>query len=562
MKTISYILLFLLTCSFLPACTKLDEEWYDRVVPETFYKSENDIKAALYRPFTHARWYVIHDRWRVNELTADQFIVTTKGPHWYDGGVNERFHYHTWTVEDGWIWETWRGTLMGVALALDTKQDLEKLDYTKFKLTQQTKDDHLNQLNALIAYFYMRGMDFFGGLPLFTSLDQANLPRNSDEETFRFVEKLLKEAIPKLPARKAGQTEEGAIRQGTAAAMLAALYLNAETYIRKPMYTECARLCEELIAGKYGSYQLDAAWNGPFSFNNDKSPEIIWSMPSQFNKLQYDWFFGNFYHYNTRVYFDVDMGASNGGHMQPSRRPDSTLYKNTFRLGSPYEKFDNGDIRKGPYVYQGNGNYTGMFLQGKQISPLTGDTCVGTQEYKDKLLIFDDRVGRFTEVGPGKKYPSVDQLPSKVSEGEENTGIRLVKTPIPPDSEKSLRWGGDHAVIRLAEIYFMLAECKWRSGDRNGAATLINQVRRRNFVNGTDPNPATGANLDEYRMLDEWGVEFLGEGRRRTDLVRWGKFVTDAWWDHQPSGKKHLNRFPVPQQAISGNNNLQQNDGY
>jgi hypothetical protein len=563
MKIFSKYTVILAAClSVSQSCTNLDEKWYDKVVPETFFKSEADIKAALYRPFTHARWYVANDRWRAQELSADHFVVTTKGPHWYDGGNYERIHYHKWTIEDGWIWETWRGTLMGIALALDTKQDLEKLDYSRFKLSQKDKDDHINQLNSLIAYFYMRGLDFFGGLPIFESLEGENLPRNTDVETFNHVEKLLKEAITKLPAKAAGQPEEGAIRQGTAAAMLAELYFNAENYIRKPMYAECAKICEDLIAGKYGSYQLDGKWNGPFNFSNDKSPEIIWSMPSQFNKLQYDWFYGDFYHYNSREYFGVDLGASNGIHLQPSRRPDSTLYNTAFKLGSPYEKFDASDLRKHPYQYQGSGSYTGMFLTGKQISPLTGDTCFGTQEYKNKLITLDDRVGRFSEVGPGKQYASVSELPSKVSQGEENTGIRLVKAPIPPDSEKSLRWGGDHAVIRLTEIYYTLAECKWRSGDRAGAASLINEVRKRNFENGTDPNPATAANLDQYRMLDEWGTEFMGEGRRRTDLVRWNKFVSEPWWDHTPSNNKFLNRFPVPLQAISGNNNLKQNEGY
>jgi hypothetical protein len=50
--------------------------------------------------------------------------------------------------------------------------------------------------------------------------------------------------------------------------------------------------------------------------------------------------------------------------------------------------------------------------------------------------------------------------------------------------------------------------------------------------------------------------------RRRTDLIRWNMFVTESWWDHKPSNSTHLCRFPVPQQAISGNNALQQNPGY
>ena len=56
-------------------------------------------------------------------------------------------------------------------------------------------------------------------------------------------------------------------------------------------------------------------------------------------------------------------------------------------------------------------------------------------------------------------------------------------------------------------------------------------------------------------MLDEWGIEFLCEGRRRTDLVRWGVFTTEPWWDHAPSDASR-NRYPVPSLAISGNNKL------
>ena len=45
-------------------CTKLDQQFYDKVTPETFFKSKKDIMAALYRPFTHARWYLGDDRFR------------------------------------------------------------------------------------------------------------------------------------------------------------------------------------------------------------------------------------------------------------------------------------------------------------------------------------------------------------------------------------------------------------------------------------------------------------------------------------------------------------------
>lgn len=552
-----YLSLLLLLLFAGIGCTDLEEKWYSSVVPETFFKTEKDVKAALYRPFTHARWYVTGDRWNLQEYTADQFAITTKGPHWYNGGENYRYHYHTWTINDGWIWESWRGTLMGVALALDTKQDLENLDYSTVGLTDADKADHLMQLQTLIAFFYMRGLDYFGGLPIFTSNEGENLPRSTDKETFDHVEKLLLEAIPSLPKKQTGEKEEGAIKQAAAATMLAQLYFNAEAYIGENRFNECATICQDIIDGKYGEYSLDQDWFGPHDFYNNDSPEIIWSTPSEFNKLQYDWFWNYFFHYETFKYFGLDGGAWNGAHMQPSRNPAGDIYGG-FKLGKPYEKFDDGDLRKKPYVYKGGGKYEGMFLVGRQESPY--GTSYGTQEYKGEVISFVDQVARFTKVG--SDYPDIESLSSTMADGEENSGVRLVKVPQPNLTDESLRWGADHPIIRLAEVYYMLAECKLRNGEKDAAAQLINQVRARNFENGDDPNPATADNLDKYRMLDEWGTEFLGEGRRRTDLIRWNAFVTEAWWDHESSGSEHLRRFPVPQNALSGNNALEQNPGY
>ena len=67
-----------------------------------------------------------------------------------------------------------------------------------------------------------------------------------------------------------------------------------------------------------------------------------------------------------------------------------------------------------------------------------------------------------------------------------------------------------------------------RLGDKNGAADIINSIRKRNFEGGNDPDPVTAANLDKYRMLKEWMQEFLREARRRTDLIRWDAYVTEV----------------------------------
>jgi hypothetical protein len=63
-------------------------------------------------------------------------------------------------------------------------------------------------------------------------------------------------------------------------------------------------------------------------------------------------------------------------------------------------------------------------------------------------------------------------------------------------------------------------------------------------------------------MLDEWMIEFLGEARRRTDLIRWDAYVTEKWWDHEPSNNKNWERFPISEKSLASNNLLVQNPGY
>lgn len=541
----------------------LDEKFYSEVTPETFFTSPESTYAVLSRPFTHWRWYVGNDRWYLQELTTDEMVCPKRGADWYNGGEYYRLHYHTWNADDRIIVETYDGTTGGIARALEAKADLEAVDYTSIGMTEADKADQIQQLEAINAYFYMKGLDYFGGMSIYFSNEDGIKPRSSDIETFEHVETLLVNAIPQLKMKaKAGDQEDGYIKRATAAALLAQLYFNAEAYIGQERFADCARLCQEIIDGVYGPYSLDNTWWGPHGFDNDKSPEIIWSVPSENAKIQWDWYFKYFYHYNAYKYFDSETKGYDGFALAPSRKPTGELYTE-FKLGNPFAKFNDADLRKKPYGYLGNKKYEGMFLFGEQINPVDPTKkTVGQKEYNNKVIDLVDMVARFSEVG--NKYASVADLPSTMDDGEESSGVRLVKSPQPNMADIQFRWNPDCPIIRLAEIYYMLAECKMRAGDKVNAATLINAVRARNFENGQDPDPATATNLDEYRMLDEWMLEFIGEGqgRRRTDLIRWNKFVTDNWWDHTPSNDKNKQRFPIPNSAISANNLLEQNPGY
>ena len=543
-----------------PSCD-LDEKFYSEVTPDTFFTSPESTYAVLCRPFTHWKWYIGADRWYLQELTTDEMVCPKRGSDWYNSGEYYRLHYHTWSPDDRFVVNTYDGTTGGISRALEAKSDLQGVDYNAIGLNDAVKADHINQLNAITAYFYMRGLDYFGGMPIYYSVDDDLCARSTARETYAHIETLLKDAIPALSKKTTlGASEDGYIKQAAAAALLAQLYFNAVAYIGEEHFDECAEICRDIIGGVYGTYELDKTWYGPHCFDNNTSPEVIWTVPSENSKVEWNWYFKYFYHYSSYEYFGIETAGYNCFMLTPSLDPQGRYYTQ-WKLGNPYQKFNDKDLRKKPYRYLGSRKYEGMFLVGDQTNPNNpSQQCLGQKEYSGKVINLVDQVARFSEVGT--KYNSVAELTSTMADGEENSGVRLVKAPQPNLDDKLLRWNPDCPVIRLSEIYYMLAECELRAGDKKTAAGLINQVRGRNFEGGADPNPVTADNLDEYRMLDEWMIEFLGEGRRRTDLIRWDKFVTESWWDHTPLNDKNKNLFPIPNSAISANNLIEQNPGY
>ncbi len=566
-KIYNSVLIGITICLFAITSCSVEPTFYSQVVPETFYTSQEAVWERFNRPFTHWRWYIANNepRWMLQELGTDEFCLPTRGSDWYNGALYQKFHHHEYTEDMAFIETGWTNFAMGVALAWDALEDLEKVNFDALGFAEGTRESMLNQQKALVASFYLDGLDFFGGVPLYTTTQSEVKGRSTDKETFDFIEKLLKEAIPNLPVKEElGGLENGSINRAAGAALLARLYFNAKSYIGEEKYSEAATICQDIIDGKYGKYKLDTDWTNIFGFDNETSPEIIWSVPSENAKLETDGMYWSYmvpYNYKNYLGGLEGSGSNNGIGLIPSLDPTGKKY--SYKLGGAYAKFNDNDIRKQLYVYEGAGKYRGMFIVGELVNPTNPSwTCTGSREYSGKTLVVRDQVAYFAKVGSAE-YPTLESLPSTIATAEEASCVRITKrSPRPNQSEKNRKFDPDVPVIRLAEIYYTLAECKMRAGDKDGAAELINTVRKRYFANGNDPDPVTGSKLDKYRMLDEWQLEFLAEGRRRTDLVRWDAYVTENWWDHKATNNTDLNRFPIHYSLIGANNLLKQNPGY
>jgi hypothetical protein len=349
------------------------------------------------------------------------------------------------------------------------------------------------------------------------------------------------------------------------------LYLNAKVYTGVDRFADCASVCQDIISGKYGTFALASTWDAPFDYTNSSpSSELIFGFPSTLNQTH--WHYANDYNgnmytlsltYDANRYFGfTDFGRFNPKFaLQPGRDVDSVEYP--FTLGKPFVKFQRypDDYRLAVYRNLGNSKRQGMFLYGYLPFVNANGIQDSVRSIKDGgyPLFIRDQVGWFDRTPPGT--PVADKE-SDMNHADYNSGVNLVKYPFYPSSDPN-RITSAYAEIRLSEIYYSLAECKYRAGDLAGAAVLLNQVRKRNYPPGSPSlYSADGSQLTDQEMLDEWGREFLGEGRRRTDLIRWGVFSTGTWWDKQPDADNHTEIFPLGIQTLGISPFLKQNPGY
>ena len=85
-------------------------------------------------------------------------------------------------------------------------------------------------------------------------------------------------------------------------------------------------------------------------------------------------------------------------------------------------------------------------------------------------------------------------------------------------------------IFRLAEMYLIYAEAVKRGGTGGDEATAlgyINLLRTRAYTN-TSGNISAGQFTLDF-ILDERGRELYWEGFRRTDLIRYNKFVEGTY---------------------------------
>lgn len=133
---------------------------------------------------------------------------------------------------------------------------------------------------------------------------------------------------------------------------------------------------------------------------------------------------------------------------------------------------------------------------------------------------------------------------------------------IPDSSSLGVDMGNYVPIVRYADILLSKAEALNNLDGPNAVSfNLIDSVRNRAGLPNLDQSRYTSTQSLNDAILQERQWEFYGEGLRRQDLIRMGKYISSA----QARGinaQSYQELYPIPQSEIQSNPNLVQNKGY
>jgi len=170
----------------------------------------------------------------------------------------------------------------------------------------------------------------------------------------------------------------------------------------------------------------------------------------------------------------------------------------------------------------------------------------------------------------GKNLVFTQQIPD-ADKADEAQGVRFNKFPPQPDPPHGGAQPNDFTFFRLAEMLLIKAEAENELGQTAAALTDLTTVHNR--ADPTNPIAPAGQAAIRDAIYKERLLELAGEGKRRTDMIRFGKFLN--WTEASVHGVCGANPttscpardayrivFPVSVNALGSNPQLVQNFGY
>ena len=432
--------------------------------------------------------------------------------------------------------------------------------YNQF-ISEQTgkmSEDKIAEVRFLRALNYYYFLDLYRKAPFKETFD-SNLPiEKSGKDLYDWLDNELTTIEPMMKEVGAYNNSEnfGRADRGAAYALHARLALNSAVYTDGQVkdYQKAIDYCDRIINSKkyelsrkakngYSGYQQ--LFMGDNDYNPEARNEIIFAVRQDGLKTR---------QYGGSTYL---VAACTKAGMPSASTADP--WKCIFAREDLVKKFfPNGDI------------------------PMATTDDVLTDATKDQVIAKDNEKGIGTDAVIAKAKDDRALLYMGVG-GCESGKVRTLNPgeaiTDPLNGAAIVKWSNFHAdgtaqhdqnysdtdipLFRLAEIYLTRAEAKFRlNGSQEGLADI-------KLVQGRAHRGTEATSVDEQTLIDEWGREFFMEGRRRSDLVRFGLFTGSKYlWSFKggvPKGagiESHFDIFPIPGNETLNNPNMTQNPKY
>ncbi len=502
MKSINIFLIMLALVGGMTACNdELDVQNPNNQTTYDFGNTESDLQEAIIACYNRIRLEGTFARvgYTLDAVRGDE--VWNSSQQWYLEYDNLNSP-GTIGIGDEWPWRD------NYHVVNRTNFVLSKVDGVKMSEDSYNKIAGQALFLRSLAYYHLA--TYYQTVPLITdyasysNINSMYAANNTQDEVFDQIEADLTKAMQMLPSRDAG----GEWAQGRATSGAAAGYL-ARALMFRHKYDEAYVVLKDIMAGKYGHYELTADYGDNFregaAYENNKE--------SLFEVQFMDYGTGGTDEEWTPV--NISSQATQGHAVESNYASQE--------MGSW------GDLAGSPWLYN-------LFKKEKCTDGRLDPRLYWT------LVSYESEYNTYTGLKTAA-YPNGDPRCNTVYQEDitktplSNTaqgGISIAKftnarNNIYSSITNGLHCGINLRLMRYSDVLLRAAECENEiNGPTQTAIDYINQVRRRVALPDLQVSDFTSKDaLFEQIANVERPKEFGCENGRGIDLLRWGFFYTE-----------------------------------
>lgn len=470
---------------------------------------------------------IIRAFWSVQETTTDEAKCSWENDAWV-----RALNTNTWSeTQNDAVYAVYVRTLQGIALVNEYLRQTapERLEARGVSADMARKiDSFRDEARFIRAYLYWMAIDCFGSVPFTTEKSPfggAYFPQQASRaDIFDFCVNELTYLMSDESDMPLPRSNYPRADKGSAAGLLARMYLNSKVYTGVERWAEAKAVCEGIFGMGYTLCPDYAAlFRGDNGENLQARGEMLWAVDYNAEKTQS--YGGSSYILSaTLASTDItDESRPNG------QRNGWAGLRVPYEFVSRYFDVSGQDYLTGAYdVADKRGEV--FYIKGRQES------------MENALYSFMN----------GWSCLKFNNIPF----GQTNESY------LPQSALKSFA-DVDFPMIRLGEIYLIYAEACMHLGAEGMALPKLRELSSRA---GVEPPQQ----ISQEFLVAERARELMWEAHRRTDLIRYGLFHTDAYrWPYK-GGDSYAGQsfpeykciFPIPPTEMATNDKLVQNPGY